>query len=73
MSVQSASRILHDAERTLFAHWRRVNEAWNDEAATRFHREFLEDLPAALRAAAGALNEMSEAMQRARRECDRDE
>ena len=73
MSVQSASRILHDAERTLFAHWRRVNEAWNDEAANRFYEEFLADLPAALRAATGAMNELAEAMQRARRECERDE
>lgn len=72
MSVQSASRVLHDAERALFQKWRRVNEMWNDAAAEKFREEYLEDLPTMIRAASSAMNEINEAIHRARRECDRD-
>ena len=71
--MQSSGRALHDAMRTLSARWRRVEDAWRDDKARRFHADHVQPIEDAVRHAIAAMDQMAEAIHTSRMECERDD
>lgn len=69
MSVTGARAQLGGAWGELHVHWETARQSWNDAAAIKFEREFLEPLEPSLKAAGTAMEEMADVLQRVRREC----
>jgi hypothetical protein len=72
MSVPVAKANLVDALKKLRQKWDRAREHWNDEAARRFQKDYLDPLENRVIAAAKSLDHVAELMATVRRECGDD-
>ena len=69
MSLVSARAKIGTAHRQLLVDWERARESWDDAASRAFGRNHVEPLEHAVRSAIGAIEQMSEVLDRVRREC----
>lgn len=72
MSVPVAKANLADALKKLHQRWARAREQWDDAAAARFQKDFIDPLEHRVLAAAKSLDHVAEIMASARRECGDD-
>lgn len=70
MSDASTKAKIKDAIRTLHEQWAQVRKVWNDGASDAIAREAVDPADDAARIAMLALDQLGEAIARARRECD---
>jgi hypothetical protein len=69
MSDSSHKAKLKDAVRTLHAQWGVIRSQWNDQQGDRVQHEVIDRAEEAVRLAVMALDQLGEAVARARSEC----
>lgn len=69
MSASTGRAMLADATKQLSLAWARAREQWDDEAARRFEKTYLEPIGPRLRSTQGAMEKLAEATNAARRAC----
>ena len=69
MSVAGARAKIKDAQRTLLVAWHQARQAWDDPVSRALWEHHLGPLDQSLRAAAGAMDQMREVLERIRRDC----
>ena len=69
MSASTGRAMLADAAKQLETAWARAREHWNDEAARRFEKAYLDPIAPKIRATQGAMEKLAEATTAARRAC----
>lgn len=72
MSLTPIHAQITEAVRELHRRWARIREAWNDETARAFEREFVEPLEFRASAACRALDQLDDLIATVRRECGDD-
>ncbi|MEX0655389.1 MAG: hypothetical protein WD534_12380 [Phycisphaeraceae bacterium] len=72
MSMHAGRAKLHEAFKQLTRQWQQTQRDWQDPASRAFEKKYLQPLESDVRMAGTAMGRMSELLQRARRECDRD-
>ena len=70
MSVQAGSAKLKRAAKDLQTRWNETRYDWHDENSRQFEEHFLKPLFARLRTAEHALGNMSEILNKVRRDCE---
>ena len=70
MSLQSAQAKLNRGLKDLRTHWSRAKQDWHDPMSARFERDTLVPLEKRIRAAIGAMNQMSDVLTRVQRDCE---
>lgn len=69
MSASTGRAMLADAIKQLGVAWSRAREHWDDEAARKFEKTYLEPVQPKLRSTQGAMEKLAEATAAARRAC----
>ena len=69
MSLQSARAKIGTAHRQLEVAWQKAQETWDDPVSRALWEHHLGPLDQSLRAAAGAMDQMREVLERIRRDC----
>ncbi len=69
MSASTGRAMLADASKQLMTAWARAREHWDDQAARRFEKTYLEPIAPKLHATQGAMEKLAEATAAARRAC----
>lgn len=70
--MQSAEAILADALKQLHQRWDRIKDRWDDSASRQIQKEFIDSLDPMVRTAMRAIDQASNLMAAARRECSDD-
>jgi hypothetical protein len=70
MGVHEARGTLAKAVKDLMLRWSETRAGWDDAQAEEFEKTVLANLPADLRAAASAMDQMSSLLHQARRDCE---
>ena len=70
MSLSVSRGMVHDAAKELREAWYRVKQSWDDDTARAFEAEYLETLAPKIRSAVEAMEALSSAETRARRDCE---
>jgi hypothetical protein len=69
MSMTSARSNLLGAMSDLLVRWERIKEQWDDPVSRDVEKNFIEQIEPRVRSAAAAMNQMSDVMALAMREC----
>ncbi len=70
MSAVAGQAKLHQAMKDLLVRWRKTKSHWRDDVSRRFEENHLAPLEINLRAAAEAMGQMANSVNRARRDCE---
>ncbi len=69
MSMQTAASQLMKTTKTLNYHWSTASEHWDDPVSRRIEEKHIQPLLEMVHSAIGAMETMSEAINRAKQEC----
>jgi hypothetical protein len=69
MRVSHSEMVLSSARSDLEKAWNASGIAWNDEARTKFEKDFMEPFLVASRTSIGAMTELSNLLKRVVRQC----
>ena len=69
MSVHAGRAKMSRSYKDLMARWDAVTQQWDDPMSRDFHKKHLEPIEPKVRMALGAMEQMTEILQRIRRDC----
>lgn len=72
MSLGVPPARLKDGLKELRIAWGRTKEEWSDQASIKFEQEFIATIDSKVHAAITAMGRLSEVLDAARRECDKE-